>query len=63
LKIFENNWCNNAYTALYDGNGELVGINCLIIWNKNTCDVWNQGYYDGRVPKDINVFEEKLTLD
>lgn len=54
LKIFDSNY-NNAYTALYDNDGELIGINCLIVWNKQTCDIWNQGYYDGRVPKNIMV--------
>ena len=53
LKVFDCNWSNNAYTALYNSDGELVGINCLIVWNKKTCDIWNQGYFDGRVPKHL----------
>jgi hypothetical protein len=53
LKIFDSNFYDNAYTALYDMNGELVGINCLIVWNKKKCDIWNQGYFDGRVPKNL----------
>ena len=54
LKVFDSNWHNDAYAALYDSDGKLVGIDCLVVWNKYKCDIWNQGYFDGRVPKNLS---------
>jgi hypothetical protein len=50
LHIFDGEY-NNAYAALYDELGELIGDNCLIVWNKHTCTTWNQGYFAGRCPR------------
>ncbi len=53
LKIFDSNWHNNAYAALYDKDGKLAGISCLVVWDKYKCDNWNEGYFDGRVPEHL----------
>lgn len=49
IKLFEDNQ-KGVYIGLYTKNGERWCEECLVVWDKTNCGVFNVGYAGGRCP-------------